>query len=128
MRLYFRVDGTMSDCLCVTNESKRVVITPRAKVASSLWTRFRGLLGEVSLPDGEALWLAPCRSVHTFFMRFPIDVLFIDSQGVVLSKATLVPWRVSRWVPRAAGVLELAAGTLERTRTDVGDRVSLRPI
>ena len=128
MRLYFRVDGAMSEFLCVTNKSKGVIVIPRAKVAASMRSRFRGLLGMASLPAGEGLWLTPCHSVHTFFMRFPIDVLFLDDQGIVLSRATLKPWRVSRWERRAAGVLEMAAGTLERTRTDVGDQLTLKPI
>jgi len=80
------------------------------------------------LPSGEGLWLKPCRSVHTFFMRFAIDVAFLDGEGVVLSKTTLSPWKMSRWEARAAGVLELPSGTLGRTRTDVGDRITLKQI
>ena len=114
--------------LCVMNETKGVVVAPRVRVASSFWARSKGLLGAASLPAGDGLWLKPCRSIHTFFMRFPIDALFLDGDGIVLSKTTLAPWRLSRWERRAAGVLELAAGTLDRTKTDVGDRMSLKQI
>ena len=118
----------MSEVVCVMNDSKGVILAPRVKVASSLWARSVGLLGAASLPGGEGLWLKPCRSIHTFFMRFPIDVLFLDRQGVVLLKATLAPWRFSRWERHAAGVLELAAGTVGRTKTDVGDQISLKQV
>jgi uncharacterized membrane protein (UPF0127 family) len=108
------------------NESKGTVIAPRVKVATSLAARSYGLLGKASLPAGEGLWLKPCTSVHTFFMRFTIDVLFVDQEGVALSKATLPPWRISRWERRAAGVLELPAGTLNLTRTEAGDKISFQ--
>jgi uncharacterized membrane protein (UPF0127 family) len=114
--------------VCAMNESKGAIVAPRVKVASSLWARSVGLLGAVSLSADKGLWLKPCRSIHTFFMRFPIDVLFLDRQGIVLFKATLVPWRFSRWERQAGSVLELAAGTLARTKTDVGDRISFRDI
>jgi len=116
----------MSESICVTNQSKGAVLSRRVRVASSLWARCVGLLATASLPADEGLWLTPCRSVHTFFMRFPIDVLFLDAQGIVLSKATLTPWRFSRWERHAQGVLELAAGTLARTKTEVGDRIVLK--
>src|SRR5438105_1994876 len=102
----------MPQLVCAMNETKKVVVARRVRRASSLWARGRGLLGDASLPADEGLWLKPCRSIHTFFMRFPIDVLFLDPQGIALSKATLAPWRFSRWERRADSVLELAAGTL----------------
>lgn len=112
----------------VTNESKGALIASRVKVADSMSARLRGLLGTVSLPVDQGLWLTPCRSVHMFFMKYPIDVLFLDEQGMVLSQSTLAPWSVSSWERRAAGALELAAGTIERTKTQVGDRLTLKPI
>jgi uncharacterized membrane protein (UPF0127 family) len=62
--------------------------------------------------------------VHTFFMRYPIDALFLDGQGVVVSQQTLKPWRISGWNRRADGVLELPAGTLDRTKTEIGDKIT----
>jgi uncharacterized membrane protein (UPF0127 family) len=67
------------------------------------------------------MWLEPCTSVHTFFMRYPIDVLFVDASGVAIGRQTLAPWRISRWYRKSRRVLELAAGTLEKTGTQVGD-------
>lgn len=88
-------------------------------------SRLKGLLGTRSLPDGEGLWIQPCQSVHTFFMRYPIDVLFLNKEGSVIYATTLAPWRMSRWVRGANGVLELPAGTLNRTQTQIGNRIRL---
>src|SRR3954470_16891693 len=113
----------MPDFLRAVNDTKGVVLATRVTAATSLGSRSRGLLGRASLPADEGLWINPCRSVHTFFMRFPIDVLFLDPQNIAVARATLVPWRLSHWVWSAGSVLELPAGTLARTRTESGDRI-----
>ena len=95
-----------------------------AEVASSGRARRRGLLGRDTF-DG-ALVLRPCRNVHTVGMRFPIDVAFCDSEGVVLRTVSLVPWRVSPYVHRAAFAIEAHAGAFERWQLRAGDRVELR--
>jgi uncharacterized membrane protein (UPF0127 family) len=92
-------------------------------VASSLVDRAVGLLGTSSLSAGEGLWLTPCSSIHTLFMRYPIDVLFLNREGIVLERQTLAPWRFSRWLMASRSVLELAAGVLEHTGTQAGDRL-----
>jgi len=77
-------------------------------------SRRRGLLGRDAFAPGSAMIIAPCNSIHTFFMRFPIDAAFVDRQGVVLkASAELVPWRVALSL-RAFAVIELPAGTLAR--------------
>jgi uncharacterized membrane protein (UPF0127 family) len=95
-----------------------------AEVASSAHDRRRGLLGRESFSG--ALVLRPCRTVHTARMRFPIDVAFCDTEGVVLRTVTLAPWRVSPLVRKAAFVVEAEAGAFERWQLRVGDRVELR--
>ena len=86
-------------------------------------SRNRGLLGRSSLADDQALILAPCSSIHTFFMRFAIDVAFVDRDGVVLRiRKALGPWRL-QVAFRAFAVIELASGRLDRSDTRVGDRV-----
>lgn len=95
-----------------------------AELADRSSARRRGLLHRDSL-DG-ALVLRPCRSVHTAGMRFAIDVAFCDAEGVVLRTATLAPWRVSRYVRRAAFVIEAEAGAFDRWRLQPGDHVELR--
>ena len=102
------------------------VVCERCVVAASPLRRMRGLLGRRSLPAGEGILLKPARSVHTFFMRFPIDVVFVDSQlAVVGIAAALPPWRMAA-ERRAFAVLELAAGECERRRIVVGDVLLVR--
>jgi uncharacterized membrane protein (UPF0127 family) len=95
-------------------------------LADRLLPRMRGLLGRDSLPAGEGLLLRPAPSIHTAFMRFPIDALFLDSDLTVLGIETdLRPWRVASR-RRARAVLELAAGESGRLGVRVGDRLSVR--
>jgi uncharacterized membrane protein (UPF0127 family) len=85
--------------------------------------RNRGLLGRAGIPEDTALILAPCNSIHTFFMRFAIDVAFVDRDGHIRhARQALQPWRI-QVVPRAFAVVELASGALERSDTRVGDRL-----
>ena len=86
-------------------------------------TRNRGLLGRSGLADDQALILAPCSSIHTFFMQFAIDVAFMDRDGVVLRvRQALGPWRV-QIAFRAFAVIEFASGRLDRSDTRAGDRL-----
>ena len=86
-------------------------------------TRNRGLLGRSGLADDHALILAPCSSIHTFFMQFAIDVAFVDREGVVLRvRRALGPWRL-QIAFRAFAVIEFASGSLDRSDTRIGDRL-----
>jgi uncharacterized protein len=85
--------------------------------------RMRGLLGRSELPDGEGILLRPAGSVHTFFMRFPIDVVFLDRDEVVVAiEPSLGPWKTAGR-RGAKAVVELAAGECERRGLQVGDRL-----
>ncbi|MGE5619375.1 MAG: DUF192 domain-containing protein [Sphingomonadaceae bacterium] len=106
------------------NVSQGVTVAEEVRHATTLWERARGLLGHSGLPAGEALLLDPCSGIHTFGMAFPIDALFLDRDGVVLHVVReMAPWRMSRYLFSARSVLELPAGTLRRTGTEIGDRV-----
>jgi uncharacterized membrane protein (UPF0127 family) len=106
----------------VTREGGRVVCE-RAVVADKPWTRARGLLGRSRLEAGEGLLLRPASSIHMFFMRFPIDAVFLDRDFVVLKVvADLRPWRLAAG-RGARSVLELCAGECERRGVRVGDRL-----
>jgi uncharacterized membrane protein (UPF0127 family) len=101
-------------------------------LASSLLTAFdsasrrTGLLKYQSMPDRCALIIAPCNSIHMFFMKFPIDVAFVSRDGRILKIADSIrPWRVSI-SPRAFAAIELAAGELARHHAAVGDRLVVR--
>jgi uncharacterized membrane protein (UPF0127 family) len=86
-------------------------------------TRNRGLLGRLGLADDHALILAPCSSIHTFFMQFAIDVAFVDREGGILRvRRALGPWRL-QIAFRAFAVIEFASGSLDRSDTKAGDRL-----
>lgn len=101
------------------------LLVSRVTAAVDSETRRRGLLGRSSLDD-EALAIAPCNAVHTFFMKFAIDVVFVDRQGRVTRVAHAVrPWRITGAL-RGFAAIELAAGTAARTGLTAGQRVELR--
>lgn len=103
-----------------TREGRLVV--SHCEVADTLWARMVGLLGRRSLAPGQALWIEPCNSVHTFFMRFAIDVVFLDASGLVLKiYEGMAPWRASWMHWRAHVALELAAGEAARAGINPGE-------
>jgi uncharacterized protein len=112
--------------LTARNASLNTVIADRVDVAATRAARAVGLLSRAGLEPGEALWIVPSRGVHTWGMRFTIDVLALDEEGNVIDcVSNLRPWRVR--LPRrgTAGVLELPAGTLAASHTDMGHRIVL---
>ncbi len=99
------------------------VVVEHCLVAARPLRRMRGLLGRRSLAGGEGILLQPAASIHTFFMRFPIDVVFLDRERVVVGIAyELRPWRAT--AERGAhAALELASGECERRGVAIGDRL-----
>jgi uncharacterized membrane protein (UPF0127 family) len=115
----------MSRAICVLNASNDRIVCERAVVADRPLARMRGLLGRAELPHGVGLLLRPAPSIHTAFMRFEIDALFLDRDLRVLRVAPrLRPWRAAA-KRRARSVLELAAGEAERLGIQVGDRLTI---
>lgn len=95
----------------------------RCRVADHPLSRMRGLLGRRYLSAGEALLLRPAAAIHTAFMNFPIDALFLDRGGIVLHIAhDLAPWRAAS-KRGAASVLELSAGFARLRGVEIGDRL-----
>lgn len=111
--------------LALVTDSTSIPIANRVEIAVSRRARRRGLLGRLRLDPSTALVLVPCAAIHTAFMRFPIDVIFVNKEGrAVHVVQRLRPWRIA--VSAAAhGVIELAAGSLEKRDVRVGDRVRL---
>lgn len=108
--------------LKVTN-SKGAVLADRADLATTSAARRRGLLKHTRLDPGEGLWIAPSEGVHTFGMKFPIDVLFLSkSKKVLKARPNMVRGRIALSI-RAHSVLELPAGTIEATGTAAGDQL-----
>jgi uncharacterized membrane protein (UPF0127 family) len=100
----------------VSNITRGSVLAERAERAETFWGRLKGLLGRSRLCGGEGLHITPCRSIHTFFMRFPIDVLFLDERQTVLRVSrALAPWR-TLVCTRATSALELPAGAASGTQ------------
>jgi uncharacterized membrane protein (UPF0127 family) len=111
--------------LLAVNISKgKVVLARRVEWAGTSAERRHGLLGRSELHPEEGMYIAPCQWIHTFGMKFPIDVLFLARNGHVMAiHHSLRPFRLSRPVLRAQGVLELAAGRARTTNTEKGDIV-----
>lgn len=99
------------------------IVCDRCEIADGPVTRARGLLGRSGLGQGEGLLLKPAFSIHTFFMRFPIDVVFLDKTGSVVDVVgRLRPWRAATRI-RARAALELGAGEADRLGIQVGERL-----
>ena len=110
------------------NQTRQAYLATRLLIAETHWTRFRGLMcsDAGSFPAGQGLWIVPCHGVHTFAMRFPIDVVYLDGDKVVIHlEENLKPWRLAPVRLRAASVLELPDRTLSYTRTAIGDRIEI---
>jgi uncharacterized membrane protein (UPF0127 family) len=115
--------------LVATNMDTGSIVARHVAVADTRATRRVGLLNRDGLDPGEALWIVPSRGVHTFWMRFTIDLVALDDAGVVIDCVdSMKPWRVR--LPRrgTAGILELPAGTVLRTGTRIGHRIQLERV
>ena len=122
--------GGQPELFQLRNETTGAIVADRVLTAFDSSSRRTGLLKHRGLPDGTALIMAPTNAIHTFFMRFAIDVVFVARDGrVVKTRPTLGPWRMAAAL-RAHAVVELAAGALATSTTSPGDRlvVVARPI
>ena len=110
--------------LYVKNLTRDTVLVEHGRVANNAWTRLRGLIGVRHLAPGDGLAIIPCRGVHCMFMSIPIDVLYVDKRDrVVGMDRDLKPWRFGSFYKGAHYVIELPAGTIARTATEVGDQL-----
>jgi uncharacterized membrane protein (UPF0127 family) len=95
------------------------------RIADRSLSRLRGLIGSSELANDEGLLIRPCRQVHTFGMRYPIDAVFCGGDGVVLAVFTLRPRTISRLVRRARFCIELRSGRAEGCGITVGTRLEI---
>jgi uncharacterized membrane protein (UPF0127 family) len=110
------------------NRTRTTYLATELLVARTHWTRFRGLMTTDAsrFRRGQGLWIVPCHGVHTFAMRFPIDVLYLDQERIVIHiEEELKPWRMAAIRARASSVLELPTGTVRDSRTALGDQVDI---
>lgn len=112
----------------VANSTRGATIAERAQVASSPWSRFWGLMGRREMPPGSGLLITPCSSIHMFFMRFPIDVIFLDRDNTVVKIVHAIkPWRMAMG-GGGKKALELPAGVAAATGTEPGDQLTFTDI
>ena len=113
----------------VRNLTKQTIVAEHVSAATQLWDRLIGLLAHSKLEESHGLWIERCKSIHTHFMRFSIDVVFISKNGEVLRVFQDVrPFRVTPWIRKASAVLEMPAGTLKNRPIACGDRLSLEAV
>ncbi|MCL2626244.1 MAG: DUF192 domain-containing protein [Cystobacterineae bacterium] len=104
------------------NKTRNRIVAQEVTQARSFVQRFKGLMGAQALPMGCALHILPCNSIHSLFMRFAIDVAFLDKHGEIIHMLHVFPpWRLGPWVRGAHSALELPAGTLEFSEAHIGD-------
>ncbi len=103
---------------------KAELILPELMIAESFWERMKGLLGKKDLQPSQALWIKPCNNIHTFFMQFAIDCIFINRANVIQKiYPQVAPFRIAGPVWKANSVLELASGTAKKWNLKVGDQL-----
>jgi uncharacterized membrane protein (UPF0127 family) len=111
----------------VRNLTRESEVAARVRPADRAWSRLVGLLGRRRLARDEGLLLTPCTSIHTFFMFFPIDILYLNREHVVVKAVSaLRPFRLSGCL-KGHSTLELPAGVIEASGTQVGDRLAVTP-
>ena len=113
------------------NRTRETRVASRVRVANTHWSRLRGLIGTSAseFQSGEGLWILPCHGVHTFAMRFPLDLIYLDPERAVVEIFEAVkPWRVAPVRMRAASVLELPPGAIERSGTQTGDTIEMTAV
>ena len=120
-------DASVMRYVQVVNTTTGETLAERAELAETFLTRFLGLQGRKSLPEGAGLVLAPTSSIHMFFMRFAIDAVFIDeAQRVTRVGRRLRPWTLGPFAPGALFCIELPAGRADATQP--GHVIALRPV
>ena len=113
----------------IINLTREAVLAEKAAVAETPGSRSRGLLGTDSPPHGGGLLIIPCRNVHTFGMRYPIDVIFVDESWTVRHVVhAMKPGRLSALVLASRAALELPAGKAAETGTVKGDVLDVLPV
>ena len=111
------------------NTTRNTVVVASLEVADNPWTRFKGLMCRPSIPEGHGLWLSPCSDIHSCFMRFEFDAIFLNAENeVVYLIKRMKPWRISPLNLMFKGanvVLEVNGGVIDQTTTQIGDTLQL---
>ena len=114
----------MAARMIAVNATRGVVLASQVRVADTVVTRLVGLLRDKELAEGGGLWIKPCNSIHSFWMKFLFDAVFLDQEHrVVHLMAEMKPWRASPMIWSARSVLELPAGVIAASGTRPGDQL-----
>jgi hypothetical protein len=118
----------LTNTASLVNLSRDTVVAEHVEIARTIWSRARGLMLRSDFERGSALVIDPCSSIHMFFMRFPIDVLYVDKRDrVVRVQRGIKPWRIGPLRTKGSHyVVELPTGTVEQTGTSPGDQIEIR--
>lgn len=112
----------------LVNQTKTVVLVECVNEAFNSWTRMKGLLGKKEYPN-QALVIHPCQQVHTWFMRFPIDLIFIDPmQKVIAKEQNVKPWSLSKKRRDAVAVIEAEIGVFSDDKVTIGDVLTIEKV
>ena len=115
--------------LSILNTSKNTVIAQNGVTADTFLSRMTGLLNKKSLPKGEALVITRCKSIHMFFMRFPIDVIFVDKNDHVVGLVQRIkPFQMSPVFFKSQYAIEVSEGVIEQTGTSVDDKIEIKKV
>jgi hypothetical protein len=108
--------------LIIINSTKNTVITNTVELANTFLKRLKGLLGRSHLPEKHGILIYPCNQIHSFFMKFPFDAVFLTRDNrVIFFMEDIKPGEIGPLIPKAYSVLELPAGTVRKTKTEYGD-------
>lgn len=108
------------------NKTKNITLITEVIISNNFFTRLKGLLGKSKLPDGQGMIITPCKSIHTFFMKFPIDVVFIDKNyRVVEIIKDMAPGHTSSYVKNAWAVIEMPVDKSNESKIGVGDQLQV---
>ncbi len=117
----------MPGLLTATNLTRGTSLAHCARVADTPATRVVGLLHDTMLAEGDGLWIVPCNSIHSFWMKFIFDAVFLDKKlRVVHLVREMKPWRISKIAFSAHSVLELPPGLIAKTLTEIGDQFEMK--
>jgi len=108
----------------VINKTKNIVLAENASLADTALSRLVGLLGRSAIAPSEALIITHCRSIHMLFMKFPLDVIFVDKNNKVVGLVcNILPFRFSPYFFRAVAAIEIFPGTIARTQIQMKDEI-----
>lgn len=108
----------------IVNSTKKTIVTNSEEIANTFFKRLKGLLGRSSLPDQTGMLIYPCNQVHSYFMKFPFDAVFLTRDNrVIYIIENMQRGKISPLLPKAYSVLELPSGTVRKAQIKIDDKL-----